>query len=211
MARDRLKLIAILVGGAVNTSLGLFVLLSGVRTISLGDTYLGEFGGRIAFLAVIAGLAFLVVGIALVTKAAHAHMAVKNGQGDSRRSVISTSSSNALESKDQIESGTGKLSLGIEAVVIAAAIASGIFLCLLGAWGMGFGQSHFDEMDGLYPPIAIFAGVVLLTLGNRMLATARAKRKPAQLPAVTCPSCGYDLTGNQSGLCPECGKKLTSD
>ena len=23
-----------------------------------------------------------------------------------------------------------------------------------------------------------------------------------------CPACGYDLTGNQSGVCPECGRAV---
>ena len=23
-----------------------------------------------------------------------------------------------------------------------------------------------------------------------------------------CPACGYNLTGNESGICPECGKQL---
>ena len=25
-----------------------------------------------------------------------------------------------------------------------------------------------------------------------------------------CPACGYDLTGNTSGVCPECGRKIGS-
>ena len=32
----------------------------------------------------------------------------------------------------------------------------------------------------------------------------------AKAPAVRCPDCGYDLRGNRSGVCPECGLKLTS-
>ena len=29
--------------------------------------------------------------------------------------------------------------------------------------------------------------------------------KRRKLGPNTCPSCGYDLTGNESGVCPECG------
>jgi hypothetical protein len=28
-------------------------------------------------------------------------------------------------------------------------------------------------------------------------------------PPGHCPNCGYDLTGNVSGVCPECGEKVT--
>jgi hypothetical protein len=34
----------------------------------------------------------------------------------------------------------------------------------------------------------------------------RARRRATLLAAGRCPSCGYDLTGNVSGACPECGK-----
>ena len=33
--------------------------------------------------------------------------------------------------------------------------------------------------------------------------------KPIHEPAVTCGQCGYDLTGNVSGICPECGWKIS--
>jgi hypothetical protein len=31
------------------------------------------------------------------------------------------------------------------------------------------------------------------------------RRFPARTPTSRCPACGYDLTGNASGVCPECG------
>lgn len=32
----------------------------------------------------------------------------------------------------------------------------------------------------------------------------------ASAPGLPCPDCGYDLRGNRSGVCPECGLRLTS-
>lgn len=37
-------------------------------------------------------------------------------------------------------------------------------------------------------------------------ATLMARRR--QIPPGHCQSCGYDLTGNESGICPECGSRL---
>jgi len=47
----------------------------------------------------------------------------------------------------------------------------------------------------MYASLPVF---VLACVGN--------KRAFAQ-----CSRCGYDLTGNNSGVCPECGSKLTDD
>ena len=35
------------------------------------------------------------------------------------------------------------------------------------------------------------------------------RRRDALRAAGRCPTCGYDLTGNVSGVCPECGKETT--
>ena len=32
--------------------------------------------------------------------------------------------------------------------------------------------------------------------------------KRRKLGPNACPSCGYDLTGNETGVCPECGADL---
>ncbi len=40
-------------------------------------------------------------------------------------------------------------------------------------------------------------------------ATFKVRRKPAE-PANLCKGCGYDLTGNVSGVCPECGSAITA-
>ena len=35
-------------------------------------------------------------------------------------------------------------------------------------------------------------------------------RRDRRFPPGHCQKCGYDLTGNESGLCPECGKQVGS-
>jgi hypothetical protein len=47
--------------------------------------------------------------------------------------------------------------------------------------------------------------------GPAALPTARAlawARRSRRRPSNRCPRCGYDLTGNVSGVCPECGKEV---
>lgn len=37
----------------------------------------------------------------------------------------------------------------------------------------------------------------------------RARHYPPSVPpARRCSSCSYDLTGNESGVCPECGQRI---
>ena len=47
-------------------------------------------------------------------------------------------------------------------------------------------------------PATAFVGVAFLAAGKRAY------------PAGRCRKCGYDLTGNESGVCPECGTKIKS-
>lgn len=49
---------------------------------------------------------------------------------------------------------------------------------------------------------AIFYGVI------GALAIYLIRRRKRKSPADHCKSCGYNLTGNVSGRCPECGKAL---
>lgn len=61
--------------------------------------------------------------------------------------------------------------------------------------------------EGIVPQIGIVAGVavfigLLHATGQRESLKARFSDKPL------CAMCGYDLTGNLSGTCPECGKGI---
>jgi len=56
---------------------------------------------------------------------------------------------------------------------------------------------------------ALMACMVLMWLWRRgITAELRAALNAQGLP--TCLHCGYDLTGNTSGTCPECGKGVTA-
>src|SRR5206468_1705857 len=61
--------------------------------------------------------------------------------------------------------------------------------------------------EGVVPQIAIVAAVALFigllhVIGRRDSLKARFSDSPL------CTVCGYDLTGNLSGTCPECGKGI---
>ena len=63
------------------------------------------------------------------------------------------------------------------------------------------GFAHFNLCLPLWLPLAV---VLLPTLASAFLLRRHARR-PGH-----CPACGYDLTGNVTGRCPECGTALLS-
>lgn len=80
-----------------------------------------------------------------------------------------------------------------ELVLVSAATGILLVFALLpNPRGGGFDLPHLWAISPL--PIAI----VLFWLGLGM--------RPR--PEHRCRSCGYDLTGNESGVCPECGQRV---
>ena len=73
-------------------------------------------------------------------------------------------------------------------------------------YALGFGVSSNTDLFG-QEMLTLVAPVWFLTLILAMLPTIwfLRWRKRRNLPDITCPSCGYDLTGNETGKCPECG------
>jgi len=67
-------------------------------------------------------------------------------------------------------------------------------------------------MDAL--PVNGFAilGIIYLLFGAIIavvrLTSIAHNRRVRNATGIPCPSCGYDLTGNLSGTCPECGAKV---
>ena len=68
------------------------------------------------------------------------------------------------------------------------------------------GVASFGRRMSAWVPIAVTAALpaawLLLFLARRLLLPMRRER------LGLCRSCGYDLTGNTSGTCPECGKPV---
>ena len=57
------------------------------------------------------------------------------------------------------------------------------------------------DNDGSCTSYRLEGGALILIAGS-FLVEAMKKRRP---PAGVCAKCSYDLTGNMSGVCPECG------
>jgi hypothetical protein len=62
-----------------------------------------------------------------------------------------------------------------------------------------------------YPESSVPVWVpALLFLAAAAVLWLVAKNIPASHRPWLCPSCAYDLTGNRSGVCPECGRAISS-
>jgi hypothetical protein len=74
---------------------------------------------------------------------------------------------------------------------------------LVGTTGMLAGWGYWRNWKALDPRYdAAGWGLILIPLGIAAIVVAR--RRDAAT-AGHCPACDYDLTGNLSGVCPECG------
>jgi hypothetical protein len=60
----------------------------------------------------------------------------------------------------------------------------------------------------LLPQWAVLLATAVLPAWTFALRTGRRTRRWRRRRVGSCPSCGYDLTGNASGVCPECGTGL---
>jgi hypothetical protein len=56
----------------------------------------------------------------------------------------------------------------------------------------------------------VYVAVMLSVSGAIKLRQAARREEYTRWRAGQCASCGYDLTGNTSGVCPECGKAMPS-
>ena len=78
----------------------------------------------------------------------------------------------------------------------ASSVFGGIIVCLLTALAVGVALSIGQRGDLIGLGIGVVAGTFY---------TWRTLHpNPRTLPGH-CSKCGYDLTGNESGVCPECG------
>ena len=101
----------------------------------------------------------------------------------------------------------GRVRGTIGVAVAAAALGHGISV-ILGTAGDGDGQGteFILTIGGLLTVLLWLFATVLIWCDTP---TARAARVGGS--AVTCPTCGYNLTGLGEARCPECGSRFTLD
>ena len=95
------------------------------------------------------------------------------------------------------------------------AIPRGIAVALLAAFVLSLvARFSFPELTDTFPPppsslpsLLVGLAVWSLSIGLGVLDVLRARRlRCEQATAPYCGSCGYNLEGNESGRCPECGQ-----
>ena len=81
-------------------------------------------------------------------------------------------------------------------------------LALFGTVGMMMGVGHWRNWNrfNLHHDAAGY-GLILIPLG--VAAVLLARHLDRRVAAGRCPQCDYDLHGNVSGVCPECGTPVT--
>jgi hypothetical protein len=74
----------------------------------------------------------------------------------------------------------------------------------MGAFFVLIGIAMLFPRDPLSGSVAIAIGATLMAL-LLIVPWLKSRRIRNRIAVGQCPACGYDLTGNQSGVCPECG------
>ena len=86
---------------------------------------------------------------------------------------------------------------GMRLVVVGSALAVGTSILAL-----------YFRRFGIVPATSIFIGVIFAMAGVGAVLESGRQRRGYPLVPTLCPKCRYDLTGNVSGVCPECGTKI---
>lgn len=98
--------------------------------------------------------------------------------------------------------------------VIAGLFWAYLTLCGLTCTARVVAPGMFDSYPPPSPESKWYqeAALTVMTAGAAaigILAGVRVVRRPEELPTGNiCRKCGYDLTGNVSGVCPECGEQI---
>lgn len=87
-------------------------------------------------------------------------------------------------------------------------VICGVSVVVAFSWGMFFGIGNVRPI--LFSPISFAlgstTGLVALVSASAVTCVFRRDRgRYPRAPESRCLDCGYDLTGNESGTCPECG------
>jgi uncharacterized paraquat-inducible protein A len=100
-----------------------------------------------------------------------------------------------------------RISRTIVGAFVAAGVSAIVWWIIMNTLRMG------DDTLGLFVAgvIAILLWLVATVFIWRETRVERAGRVSATVKAITCPTCGYNLTGLSESRCPECGTKYTLD
>lgn len=109
--------------------------------------------------------------------------------------------SHGAESRHEERTVSVGVLLGREARQVPRAMRYGTFFnCILGFWlpdaSLGGRTKHVI--------LPIWVPVVIVLVGAAYAAWRNRRRRAIG----ACRRCGYDLTGNVSGVCPECGERV---
>jgi hypothetical protein len=100
-------------------------------------------------------------------------------------------------------------------VIVHGLIVACLSLCVLSLGG----RIIAPELHDSYPPpsaeletrrVLLGAAIVASALVIGLLAVLRRLKSGEQVNHPLCRKCGYSLTGNVSGVCPECGAEARS-
>ena len=101
---------------------------------------------------------------------------------------------------------------GIAIIIVLLFLRSPLIGFLVGgiSWA-GIAAIVFNTGDPLAPIVQVIVGVIFGTIGavlglaGGLLGKFVRRIIDRKLSPNACPSCDYDLTGNTTGVCPECG------
>jgi uncharacterized paraquat-inducible protein A len=111
------------------------------------------------------------------------------------------------ESSVGLRHAVGDVALGVTAFFLVAALA---YVAIAGVARTVFGPDAGPS--GIYVLLALMAGWQstrsTLALRKKQRRESLNAQRDALLRSGRCPTCDYDLTGNVSGKCPECGSPV---
>lgn len=88
-----------------------------------------------------------------------------------------------------------------------------LLIALLVATNISVGRTVMEgrlKVDGMFITEGVAFNVGALSMIGWMIGVRLTNRRARRQLSGRCPSCDYDLRGNASGTCPECGRIITN-
>jgi hypothetical protein len=108
------------------------------------------------------------------------------------------------------KSNLNQIGSSLLAAVIALVLGGAAGVLIGAAIGNGRGGQSFGSFTGSVLTILFWLAATVI-MWRETAAERAAKIKGSLKSTVTCPTCGYNLTGLTECRCPECGSKFTID